>query len=141
MAERVVDEIEAGCTLDERVAREVLGMTLRSECPGEAVAVETGWQCRKCGRQGEGEPPATHPEHPPRSSSNLGTAWKLVERFAREGARVEVSANAPRRGPEPWCAVIESGGAEHCGTGETAALAICRAALKAAAGAERGAPA
>ena len=132
--EMPVDELEAGCRLDERVAREVLRMELSPRCPGHVQVTVTGWQCRKCGRMGEGGPPESHPEHPPRCSSNLATAWPLLDRFAREGVRVEVSANAAERGSEPWRVVIAPEGAEYVGMGPTPCIAICRAALKAAAG-------
>ncbi|HEX2091189.1 MAG TPA: hypothetical protein VHG28_02260 [Longimicrobiaceae bacterium] len=131
MARIPIDEMEPGGTLDELVARRVLGWSLRRPCPGEIVRMPGGWRCRKCGKTGPDEAATQHPELPPRSSTNIGTAWKILEALAREGARVEVSANRPERGPEPWCAVIVQGEREYRAGGETAALAICRAALKA----------
>ena len=126
-----IDELEPGCGLDELVARRVLGWTPDRTCPGEIVQVPGGWRCRACGKMGNEGEPTEHRERPPRSSTSIVAAWRLLERFAADGACVEVSANTPERGPEPWCAVISSGGTRHSSGGETAPVAICRVALKA----------
>ncbi|MBV9772988.1 MAG: hypothetical protein JO040_03520 [Gemmatimonadetes bacterium] len=131
MAEIPIDEMEPGSELDELVAKRVLGWKRHRRCPGEIAHMPTGWRCRRCGKMGDEGAPTEHEERPPRCSTSIVAAWRVVERFAHEGVPVEVSANPTERGPEPWCAVIRMGEVEHTAGGETAPAAICRVALKA----------
>jgi hypothetical protein len=69
----------------------------------------------------------------PRFSTLIGDAWAVVEKLRREHLFVTViSGRGPQPDlPQPWVCKINKDGAFIEAKAESAALAICRAALKA----------
>jgi hypothetical protein len=112
--------------LDSRVHREVMGVAWdESRCRvcGWPVVPEGGSGCwaSNCSLRPS---PIIRADAVPEYSSDIAQAWKVVERF-----RPYVKVDARGVGGEPWVCSIWVGGPEIEGRGDTAPLAICRAAL------------
>ena len=68
----------------------------------------------------------------PRFSTLIGDAWGVIEKLRREHAFVTIiSGRGPQPDlPQPWICKVNKDGGFIEAKGESAALAICRAALK-----------
>jgi hypothetical protein len=138
-----------GRDLDRRVAARVLGRRPGAPCDGE-IGWDYGYACLRC--EATWSPDADraaltpHPWEPPPYSTDAGAAWEVVDHLQAAGwglvlalaepglpLEVAVVAGPTIRGVGPVLAVFHRG-ARHAQAGAaTAPLAICRAALEAAA--------
>lgn len=113
------DEMPAGKALDILVAEQVFGWTgidKRWVAMGRSHA--TGWP--------EGDTSRGHADVPD-YSKDIAAAWKVLEKtFINHGTVARLSSSGE------WGCTIGRLGSVHDGRGDTAPLAICRAALKAA---------
>jgi Phage ABA sandwich domain len=127
----VWDTLPAGAELDMMVAEQVLGKK-RGRCPGAIEETDGGFVCDSCFRSwdfGE-ELKAEHDFVPDPYSTSITAAWALVERYQLHvGPGYSVEHEKWIAGVSGW--TFEGIGDED-GRGDTAPVAICRAALEVA---------
>ena len=111
-----VNDLRASRALDARIHVHVIGREVRwlGDRPVDAE------HARQVGSEAMARPV-------PPYSTDISAAFPLLERFERF-SRVERLTDHP---PHHWAAMVKRGEQLYFGEGETPALAICRAALKA----------
>ncbi len=127
----MADAPKAGRELDAAIAARVMGW---SEVEIRPIANAMGQKVidEYCGRA-PGAPPGTS-ALVPRYSTMIQYAWDVVEKLRGQFQFVAViSGKGPAGAPAPWVCKINTDGGFFEEKGDTAALAICLAALRAVA--------
>lgn len=132
-----VAALEAGRTLDERIAVEVMGWKWRPADPSEEWVVlhEDWWKSPKS----FGKPPADLHKKVPPYSTDIAAAFEVFDKLVNDSpdtVRGGVEVIAPGSGDTPvwecWLEPFWNGGGWR-GEGDTPMEAICRCALMASA--------
>ena len=136
-------EMPAGREMDALVAEKVMGLApcdAWSPVNFGSAGGPAMWLDKPCGHDGKCYPtPSEHPfSGPLHYSTSIAAAWEVVERLRADkvmGGASIAAVNAPDDAtPGEWC--VEWFDGDHtldCAIGDTAPLAICRAALAAVA--------
>jgi hypothetical protein len=122
---------EAGRELDARVAERVMGWTQVSKQP---IANAYGQHVLD-DYVGLPQAGAPQPVLVPRYSTLIQEAWKVADRMRADAQFVAVISGKGPQGPQPWICKVNREGSFLEERADTAALAICLAALHAAGGA------
>lgn len=148
-----MSEIPAGRELDALIAEKVMGQSLASFCDyfkGQRCDGKRLTRCNACGAQGHGncygpgrggalQVDCENVCSAPSFSTDIAAAWLVVGKLRESGRVLTLSVDECGFPGGEWrCFMqwdVESGDNEgHCwADGQTAPLAICRAALKAVA--------
>ncbi len=119
--------LQAGPELDALIAEKVMGWKPNAKHPN--LSGDGWWETENGGENGY---LAVLPEF----STDIAAAWTVVEKMPRVLGHIYPSFDEESGKFLHWCAVVENSepwsSARYGAVGETAPLAICRAALRAA---------